>query len=127
MRESTKKSLNHRMVINILPLNLGKCCQGICNTVRLNLNSREEEGIIQWKYFPTMRVSLESLVQFAFKGVNQKMEAMKTLQLKRHDVNSSHLCREVIPKSYHSIPKFTLRDAHLVEMKILIQEPQCFV
>ena len=46
------------------------------------------------------------------------MEAMKTLQLKRHDVNSSHLGREVIPMSDHSIPEDTIRDAHLVERKI---------
>ena len=56
IRETTLISLNHTMVINI-PNNIGKCCQNIIYTVRMN--TKYLLKISCDGSFPTMRVMLE--------------------------------------------------------------------
>ena len=70
-----------------------KCCQHVGCTMRINLSSREEEGTLQWKFLPTMRISIGNQMEFVSKEVNSEMAACRRhYKIGWHDVvKSSHL------------------------------------
>ena len=73
IREMTLISLIRRRIIYYNPM-WGKGCRNVRYSVRINHNSpEEEEEILQWKSWPTMRVSLE-LTQCYTEGCQPREE-----------------------------------------------------
>ena len=112
IRETTWISLNQRNIITLCEANVA---ENVKYTVRINHSFREEVEILQWKSWPTMRVSLEIIWSFVSKGVNNGMGRCQGHQQENPTVKES-----TTPSNMRKTPFLaTWRDTHQLEWRFI--------